>query len=214
VRKNKEKRLKEKEKKTDLPTITATNRTSVIPNNNKSSTSGSTTSSGPSSSSVVDRKSLHNFRVVQRNLVYVIGLPAGLVPNEDSLRKPELFGQYGKIGKVVVHRNSAHSAAHNTVSAYVTFTHKEDAKAAIQALDGHWLDSSTLLRASFGTTKYCNNFVRGVPCNNPDCVYLHEIGDDEDRFTKEEIQVHSNYFFVFSVMSILFYFFSRLVIVN
>lgn len=137
----------------------------------------------------MDRKLLHNFRVIQRNLVYVIGLPASLVPSEDTLRKPEFFGQYGKIGKVVVHRNSTHSAAHNTVSAYVTFVHKEDAKAAIQALDGHWLDSSTLLRASFGTTKYCNNFVRGVPCSNPDCVYLHEIGDDEDRFTKEEIQV-------------------------
>ena len=28
----------------------------------------------------------------------------------------------------------------------------------------------------------------GVLCNNPDCVYLHELGDDDDRFTKEEIQ--------------------------
>eukprot|EP00602_Paraphysomonas_sp_CaronLab_P003678 CAMPEP_0185032258 /NCGR_PEP_ID=MMETSP1103-20130426/20208_1 /TAXON_ID=36769 /ORGANISM="Paraphysomonas bandaiensis, Strain Caron Lab Isolate" /LENGTH=540 /DNA_ID=CAMNT_0027568087 /DNA_START=546 /DNA_END=2168 /DNA_ORIENTATION=+ len=44
------------------------------------------------------------------------------------------------------------------------------------------------MRASFGTTKYCNNFIRGVPCNNPECVYLHELGEDEDRFTKEEIQ--------------------------
>ena len=50
-------------------------------------------------------------------------------------------------------------------------------------IDGHHL------RASYGTTKYCNNFIRGVSCSNPDCVYLHELGDDEDRFTKEEIQV-------------------------
>ena len=27
-----------------------------------------------------------------------------------------------------------------------------------------------------------------MPCSNPDCVYLHEMGDDEDIFTKEEIQ--------------------------
>lgn len=121
--------------------------------------------------------------------MYVIGIPASIVSTDEALRKPELFGQYGKIGKVVVHRNTSHSSAHNTVSAYVTFVHKEDAKAAIQALDGHWLDSTSLLRASFGTTKYCNNFVRGVACSNPECVYLHEIGDDEDRFTKEEIQV-------------------------
>lgn len=128
---------------------------------------------------------MSNFRVVQRNLVYVIGVPAA-IGNEDTLRKAEYFGQYGKIGKVVVHRN--HMPPQATVSCYVTFAYKEDAKAAIQCLDGHWLDSH-LLRASFGTTKYCNNFIRGVACSNPDCVYLHDLGDDEDRFTKEEIQV-------------------------
>jgi CCR4-NOT transcription complex subunit 4 len=74
------------------------------------------------------------------------------------------------------------------VSAYVTFAHKDDARAAIQALDGFWFDSH-LLRASFGTTKYCNSFIRNVSCTNPDCVYLHDLGDDDDRFTKEEIQV-------------------------
>lgn len=117
--------------------------------------------------------------------MYVIGLPLS-VANEELLRKAEYFGQYGKIGKVVVHRN--HGAAQTTVSAYVTFVYKEDAKASIHSLEGFWLDGH-LLRASFGTTKYCNNFIRGVPCNNPDCVYLHDLGDDEDRFTKEEIQV-------------------------
>lgn len=138
-------------------------------------------------SSSVDRKSLHNFRVVQRNLLYVIGLPITLA-NEDLLRKAEYFGQYGKITKVVAHKNQG--GTHPTASAYVTFGYKEDAKAAIQALDGFWLDGHPL-RASFGTTKYCNNFIKNVTCNNPECVYLHELGDDDDRFTKEEIQVRS-----------------------
>lgn len=145
----------------------------------------------PAVQSVVDRRHLHNYRVVQRNLVYVIGVPLALA-NEDLLRKPEYFGQYGKIGKVVIHRN--HGAAPTTVSAYVTFVHKDDARASIQSLEGYWLDGH-LLRASFGTTKYCNNFIRGVVCNNPDCVYLHDLGDDEDRFTKEEIQVHCDHSF-------------------
>jgi CCR4-NOT transcription complex subunit 4 len=140
----------------------------------------------PAGSAIVDRRHLHNYRVVQRNLVYVIGVPASYA-SEETLRKPEFFGQYGKIGKVVIHRNPA--SAHTTVSVYVTFVHREDAKAAIQSLDGHWLDQTHVLRASFGTTKYCNNFIRGVPCNNPECVYLHDLGDDDDRFTKEEIQV-------------------------
>jgi CCR4-NOT transcription complex subunit 4 len=134
----------------------------------------------------VDRKSLHNFRVVQRNLIYVIGLPIG-VANEDLLRRAEYFGQYGKITKIVAHKNTAVSA-HPTSSAYVTFAFKEDAKAAIQALDGHWIEGHPL-RASFGTTKYCNNFIKNTPCSNPECVYLHEFGDDDDRLSKEDIQV-------------------------
>ena len=133
---------------------------------------------------IVDRRHLHNYRVIQRNLLYVIGLPSGS-GSEEVLRRAEYFGQYGKIAKIVIHKNQ--NAAHNSVSAYITFSYKEDAKAAIQAIEGFNMEGH-LLRASFGTTKYCNNFIRGFPCTNPDCVYLHELGDDEDRFTKEEIQ--------------------------
>ena len=124
--------------------------------------------------------------------MYVIGVPAASAGDE-LLRRPEYFGQYGKIGKMVIHRNN--SAPQASVSAYVTFVYKDDAKAAIQALDGFWFEGH-LLRASFGTTKYCNNFIRGVGCNNPDCVYLHDLGDDDDRFTKEEIQVKMNFILV------------------
>ncbi|KAG5188477.1 hypothetical protein JKP88DRAFT_304221 [Tribonema minus] len=63
----------------------------------------------------------------------------------------------------------------------------EDAWSAIKAVDGFWLEGRHV-RASFGTTKYCNSFLRGLACNNGDCLYLHELGDERDRFTKEEIQ--------------------------
>jgi hypothetical protein len=43
-------------------------------------------------------------------------------------------------------------------------------------------------RASFGTTKYCNTFLRYVPCTTPDCLFLHDVHEDEG-WTKEEIQV-------------------------
>jgi CCR4-NOT transcription complex subunit 4 len=153
----------------------------------------STSNTGKIVASTVDRKTLHNFRVVQRNLLYVIGLPISSA-SEETLRKPEYFGQYGKIAKIVAHKNT--SGTHPTGSAYVTFAYKEDAKAAIQALDGFWIEGHPL-RASFGTTKYCNNFIKNVPCTNPECVYLHELGDDDDRFTKEEIQA-SAYTFIWS----------------
>lgn len=47
------------------------------------------------------------------------------------------------------------------------------------------------MRSNFGTTKYCATYLRNSPCQNPDCLYLHELGDEEDRFTKEEIQQRS-----------------------
>ncbi len=35
--------------------------------------------------------------------------------------------------------------------------------------------------------RYCTYFLRGVACTNPDCMYLHELGEEEDRFTKEDM---------------------------
>lgn len=46
-----------------------------------------------------NRRDLANMRVVQRNLVYATGLPQGL-DSEEALRRPENFGQYGRIYKV------------------------------------------------------------------------------------------------------------------
>ncbi|KAL5172246.1 putative 60S ribosomal protein L14 [Glycine soja] len=44
-----------------------------------------------------------------------------------------------------------------------------------------------ICRACFGTTKYCHAWLINMPCSNPDCLYLHEIGSREDSFTKYEI---------------------------
>jgi CCR4-NOT transcription complex subunit 4 len=134
-----------------------------------------------------NRKSLQNVRVMQRNLVYVIGLPVPFA-EEDVLRSNECFGQYEKIVKAVVNKSHLSAdRANATASAYITFANKEDALCCIVAIDRYYLDGS-MLRASFGTTKYCNFFLRNMQCNNPDCLYLHELGDEDDSFTKEEMQ--------------------------
>ena len=59
--------------------------------------------------------------------------------------------------------------------------------ACILALDGFYLDGRNI-RASYGTSKYCSAFIKNVRCNNPECTYLHQMGDVEDTFTKQEIQ--------------------------
>ena len=140
------------------------------------------------------RKHLQNVRVIQRNLVYVVGLSARCC-KEEVLRKNDFFGKYGKILKLQVSVNRTGSSsyagrdAENTGSAYVTFYEEGDAMQCIQHIDGTPLDGR-ILRACFGTTKYCNAFLKYQPCNNPDCLYLHDIGRDNDSFTKEEMLAH------------------------
>lgn len=46
-----------------------------------------------------------------------------------------------------------------------------------------------LFQASLGTTKYCSYFLKSMQCPKPDCMYLHELGDEAASFTKEEMQV-------------------------
>ncbi|KAL7545731.1 hypothetical protein ACHAWF_009084 [Thalassiosira exigua] len=64
---------------------------------------------------------------------------------------------------------------------------QEDTLACILALDGFYHDGRNI-RASYGTSKYCSAFIKNVRCNNPDCTYLHHMGDAEDTFSKQEIQ--------------------------
>lgn len=135
-----------------------------------------------------DRSQLANMRVIRRNLVYAVGLPPS-VATEETLKKPEYFGQYGKIAKIVLNRNHNGNGDPRRVSAsaYVTFAFKEDTLASILALDGFYLDGRNI-RASYGTSKYCSAFIKNVRCNNPDCTYLHGMGESDDTFTKQEIQ--------------------------
>eukprot|EP01114_Cavostelium_apophysatum_P013545 TRINITY_DN3302_c0_g1_i2.p1 TRINITY_DN3302_c0_g1~~TRINITY_DN3302_c0_g1_i2.p1 ORF type:complete len:1166 (-),score=378.20 TRINITY_DN3302_c0_g1_i2:30-3527(-) len=131
---------------------------------------------------------LSNVRVIQRNLVYVTNLPLAHA-REDVLRRHEYFGQYGKVLKVVINKNhiyNSDSPQGPSVSAYVTFSKRDDAARAILGVNGVAIEGRQL-RASYGTTKYCTYFLKGLPCTNPDCMYLHELGVEKDSFTKEEM---------------------------
>ena len=144
------------------------------------------------------RKHLVNVRVIQRNLVYLVGIPTAMC-KEEILRKAEYFGKYGSIVKLQVSCPTAPAnGSGNNVSnvgnlagcAYVTFESEVDAQTCIQCIDGVPANpdgTGRPLRACHGTTKYCNAFLRNLPCGNPECLYLHVIGEKEDSFTKEEM---------------------------
>ncbi|KAL8516129.1 hypothetical protein ACS0TY_014701 [Phlomoides rotata] len=134
------------------------------------------------------RKQLASVRVIQRNLVYVVGLPLNFA-DEDLLQRREYFNQYGKVLKVSISRTASGAIQHfanSTCSVYITYSKEEEAVRCIQSVHGFVLDGKPL-RACFGTTKYCHAWLRNMPCSNADCLYLHEIGSQEDSFTKDEI---------------------------
>ncbi|RKP23141.1 RING/Ubox like zinc-binding domain-containing protein, partial [Syncephalis pseudoplumigaleata] len=124
-----------------------------------------------------NRRNLAGARVVQRSLVYVIGL------SPRTLRGPDFFGQFGKIAKLVINRRQVHPSG--GLGVYVTFASKDDAAQCVQAVDGSRFDGRTL-RAAFGTTKYCANFLRNLPCQSPGCMYLHELATEEDAYNKDD----------------------------
>ncbi|KDR15329.1 CCR4-NOT transcription complex subunit 4 [Zootermopsis nevadensis] len=136
---------------------------------------------------ILNRKHLANVRVVQHNLVFVVGLPSRLADAE-VLKKHEYFGKFGKIQKLVINQSTSYAGSQGpSASAYVTYQKPDDALRAIQAVGNIVVDGRTI-RSSLGTTKYCSYFLKNQMCPKADCMYLHEIGDDEASFTKEDMQ--------------------------
>ncbi|XP_052745369.1 putative uncharacterized protein DDB_G0286901 isoform X2 [Bicyclus anynana] len=132
------------------------------------------------------RRALANVRVVQNNLVFVVGLPVRLADPE-ILKRQEYFGKYGKIHKVVINQSTSYAGTQGpSASAYVTYVTSADALRAIQGVNNVTLDGR-VLKSSLGTTKYCANFMKNQPCPKADCMYLHELGDPKASFTKEEM---------------------------
>ncbi|OAL38528.1 hypothetical protein AYO20_02177 [Fonsecaea nubica] len=125
------------------------------------------------------RRNLAGVRVKQQNLVYVIGLIPQIKDEQallQTLRGPEYFGQYGEIEKIVVSKAKP-GAANQGIGVYVTYARKEDAALCINTVDGS-LNGDRVLRAQFGTTKYCSAYLRGETCTNKNCSFLHETGED------------------------------------
>lgn len=137
------------------------------------------------------RRHLTNVRIVQRNVVYVVGLGSRYAKEEliPTLRSSDYFGQYGKITKILLVKRTPPGGRAPILGLYISYYRREDAARAIQVVDGAPSPSGgdEMMRASYGTTKYCIAFLRGVSCTNRGCMDLHEWGDEKDCFTKEDL---------------------------
>src|SRR6195952_1946480 len=138
----------------------------------------------------LNRKHLSGLRVVQKNLVYVVGLSPGIREEEilQTLRGDKYFGQYGKIIKIVVSKAKQGEVAQNgqSLGVYVTFARKEDAARCIAAVNGSQ-NGDRVLRAQLGTTKYCSAYLRNEVCTNKQCMFLHEPGDNDDSYSRQDL---------------------------
>lgn len=79
-----------------------------------------------------DRQNLSVFRVLQTNLVYVVGLSQRLADAE-LLKKNEYFGKFGKILKIAVGMAQGNNT-NSSYTAYVTYSKMDDALRAIQVI--------------------------------------------------------------------------------
>ncbi|KAJ2990505.1 hypothetical protein NUW58_g2915 [Xylaria curta] len=135
-----------------------------------------------------NRKNLQGVRVVQKNLVYVTGLTPTVREDEllKTLRKPEFFGQYGTIQKISISNRKSSDGQQQSLGIYVTFEKKEDAAKCIAAVNGSQ-NGDRVLKAQLGTTKYCSAWLRHEQCGNRQCMFLHELGDEEDSYSRQDL---------------------------
>ena len=98
----------------------------------------------------------------------------------EKLNQVEYFGQYGVIKKILLSSKTNTGTNKKTFSVYVTYSNEVEASLAILAVDSLLIEGK-LIRAFFGTTKYCNNFLNNKPCPNEEkCMFLHKLVEDKD----------------------------------
>lgn len=117
------------------------------------------------------------------------------------LRSNEYFGQYGKIAKIFLRKGSTTSdPSANTLSQplddssdlgiYIIYSRREDSVRAISALDGYPAPNNPgkTLKASYGSTKYCLSWLRGVKCEDgSSCLGMHEWAGEGDTFNRSDM---------------------------
>ena len=122
---------------------------------------------------------LSKLRIIQKNLVHFQGFPDTL-NSQNLLLQNSHFGKFGKILKIVLVSKNEESQKKKTNSAYITFSKIEEAANAILSMDSLMIEGC-LVRAFFGTTKYCIHFLNNNECKNKEkCMFIHYLANDND----------------------------------
>jgi len=60
-------------------------------------------------------------------------------------------------------------------------------------MDNYTFDNHEI-KANYGTTKYCLNFLRNSNCTNKDCIYLHKLADKRDIVSRDQMNSDKDIF--------------------
>ena len=126
-----------------------------------------------------ESKNLSKLRIIQKNLVHFQNFPDFLL-NKDILSSKEYFGKFGKILKILVVSKEDEITKKKQNSAYITFSNNKEAALAILNFDSI-LIGENLVRAFFGTSKYCIHFLNNLECYNKEkCMFVHQLANEND----------------------------------
>ena len=117
---------------------------------------------------------MSNLRIIKKNLVHIQGIPKEIAII-NLLKTEKYLGQYDKIIRFVMSQKKSTENNKNLYSAYITYSNELEASSAILCTDSLLIEGK-IIRAFFGTTKYCNYFLSNSICPNLyNCLFLHQL---------------------------------------
>ena len=122
---------------------------------------------------------MSKLRIIKKNLIHIHGIPKSLAII-NLLKTDEYLGKYGKIVRFIMSYKINQENNKRFYSVYVTYSNELEAALAILCVDSILIQGK-IIRAFFGTTKYCNYFLNNSICPNiNNCIYLHQLISDND----------------------------------
>ena len=122
---------------------------------------------------------MSQIRIIKKNLIHIHGIPKSIAIIS-LLKTDKYLGQYGKIVRFIIKYKINEENNKKAYSAYITYSNELEAALAILCIDSLLIEGK-IIRAFFGTTKYCNHFLKENICPNiGNCIYLHQSITDKD----------------------------------
>ena len=140
-------------------------------------------------------KKLLEYRIIKEHLLYIIGLPK-TVASVELLATSKFCGQFGSLERIVINHNPKKDSLVSTktygsqVAVYVHYKSSFDVAIAIKCLNGLRV-GQFVLKCSFGTSKYCANFLSNAKCEalrDGKCPFIHYLERRRDLVIQDDFE--------------------------